>query len=236
MAVLEHSGTVVRSPRARAIAERLAGLISCGTYLLHHRLPPERQLCEQLGVTRAMLRKALFILSEEGVIWRHVGKGTYVGGSPTGSTLYTKTLSTRATLSELIEARLFIEPIVARLAADRATVRDLSLMEKYYQKAAEAHDWDGWDDWDDSFHRSIAESTGNAVMIGLIDSLLQIKRDSKWCIRRAKTFDPALVAYYSTHHRRIVFCVMKRQPARAELAMREHIAGIATSLGPTLSH
>ncbi|MCK5444854.1 MAG: winged helix-turn-helix transcriptional regulator, partial [Rhodospirillaceae bacterium] len=43
------------------------------------KLPPERQLCEELGISRGELRKALSLLEAEGKIWRHVGRGTFAG-------------------------------------------------------------------------------------------------------------------------------------------------------------
>jgi len=49
---------------------------------LDSRLPPERELAETLGVTRAGLRKALAVLESENQIWRHVGKGTFIGSRP----------------------------------------------------------------------------------------------------------------------------------------------------------
>ena len=56
---------------------RMRAMIEDGDYPLNSRLPPERSLCETMGVTRAALRKALATLEAEGQIWRHVGKGTF---------------------------------------------------------------------------------------------------------------------------------------------------------------
>lgn len=236
--VAPHSGSACDggSEQARAVAKKLAYLIKKGTYKLHHPLPPERELCCTFGVSRGVLRKSLSILSEDGLVWRHVGMGTFVGGSPMAVPRATNVLSSRVTLSEMIEARLFIEPLVTRLAAERATKRDLEMMKNFHERAAAACDWATWDEWDDLFHRSLAESSGNAVLIGLVDSLLRTKRESKWCIRRASSFDAALATFYSQHHRNILFHMTRRDSRRAELAMYAHITGIATSVGPALSH
>jgi DNA-binding GntR family transcriptional regulator len=61
---------------------RLRSFIQSGGYTEGVRLPPERHLTDELGMTRATLRKALDALEREGVIWRHVGKGTFLGARP----------------------------------------------------------------------------------------------------------------------------------------------------------
>ena len=66
----------------RRVTADLAEYLSSDRYPLHSRLPPERQLCELLQVSRTALRNGLEELEREGRIWRHVGKGTFVGGRP----------------------------------------------------------------------------------------------------------------------------------------------------------
>lgn len=56
--------------------------ILIGHYPLHRKLPSERKLCAEIGISRSVLRVALKRLSDEGVIWQHIGKGSFVGGSP----------------------------------------------------------------------------------------------------------------------------------------------------------
>ncbi|WP_207907826.1 FadR/GntR family transcriptional regulator [Ancylobacter aquaticus] len=65
-----------------SVAKQLTAWIETGRYPLHTRLPPERQLAEMLRVSRASLREALQLLENDGRIWRRVGVGTFVGGSP----------------------------------------------------------------------------------------------------------------------------------------------------------
>lgn len=226
-----------KADRHSSVEAKLALLrqrVQDGHYPLHERLPPERILCRELGVSRMSLRKALDALSQEGVIWRHVGKGTFIGGAPGSVHSNPANLGALTTLSDLLEARVNIEPACTRLAALRAEPRHLRLMEQYCLRASEAKDWNSWDEWDDLFHRSLAESGGNAILIGMMDFLLNAKRRSKWCIRNAVAFDPGLAAHYTSQHRKILFYVTKRDGARSEQAMRAHIGAIATSVGPAL--
>ena len=65
------------SEREDAI-DRVRTFILDGSYAPGDRLPPERELIDQLGMSRTILRKALEALEREGAIWRHVGKGTFV--------------------------------------------------------------------------------------------------------------------------------------------------------------
>ncbi|MDH5557125.1 MAG: GntR family transcriptional regulator, partial [Alphaproteobacteria bacterium] len=92
-------------------------MLEAGDYPLNSRLPPERDLCEKFGVKRAVLRKSLAKLEADGHIWRHVGKGTFVG-SPTSNLLDDiSSIANRTNPSEVMQARLTVEPELARLAA-----------------------------------------------------------------------------------------------------------------------
>jgi DNA-binding FadR family transcriptional regulator len=217
---------------AEAVTSRLESLISSDRFLLHRRLPPERKLSEELGVSRQKLRQALLTLEQKGIIWRHVGKGTFVGGvhGSVGST--PAEVGRISSLTELLEARAFLEPIFARLAAYRCSKREIECLDKYCRQGSFAQNWQDYDKWDDLFHRALAEASGNVVLIGWMDSLQQAKRESRWHICRAKTFRPDLIQKYSKEHASIVFHLRNRDSLRAEGAMRRHIQTISQSVGP----
>lgn len=225
-----------RKPSAAdAVAANLIDWIASARFPLHSRLPPERVLCQQLGVGRATLRHALLSLEAQGRIWRHVGKGTFVGGRPASVLSDAIALSAEATLPEMLEVRMMVEPTVARLAAVRASAADLVLIEKYHRQAARASDWGCFVHWDELFHRGLAEAGGNALMISIIDHLFRIKRNSRWCITRARKFDPTLRRRYAAHHDEIVSAVCDRDGDEAEAAMRRHVESIARTTGPALA-
>lgn len=115
-------------PETCRLMEKLGQLLKSDRYPLHSRLPPERQLCALLQVSRTTLRKGLDALESEGRIWRHVGKGTFVGGRPQSVQSCAEALGADTTLSELLEARTLVEPQAARLAALRAESADIALM------------------------------------------------------------------------------------------------------------
>src|SRR6266478_733908 len=123
------SGPETRREVRRVTAD-LAQYLSSDRYPLHSRLPPERQLCELLQVSRTVLRNGLEELEREGRIWRHVGKGTFVGGRPQSVQSCAEALGADTTLSELLEARTLIEPQAAHLAALRSEPSDLALVKR----------------------------------------------------------------------------------------------------------
>src|SRR5215203_6532918 len=85
------------------------------------RLPPERRLVEMLGLNRPALRKALAVLESEGQIWRHVGKGTFVGSRPTIAQGDMSAIARKTNPGEVMRTRILLEPEVAAMAALNAT-------------------------------------------------------------------------------------------------------------------
>src|SRR5438105_588356 len=92
------------------------------------RLPPERELAAQMKVGRRSVREALSILEEEGAIWRRQGQGTFFGPPKLVNEREVADLAHRVNPTEIIEARLSIEPVLARLAAVRASRADIDAM------------------------------------------------------------------------------------------------------------
>lgn len=101
--------------------EQLRGLIHQHESTPGLPLPTERELSETLGVGRREVRRALDVLEEEGRIWRKQGKGTFIGPAAPVEPLALQGLVQQTNLLEVMEARLQLEPGLARLAALRAT-------------------------------------------------------------------------------------------------------------------
>ena len=110
---------------AHSALTQLRAYLAQNDYPADGRLPPERKLCEELGVTRTSLRKALATLELEGQIWRHVGRGTFIGARPLEADSGIGAISSQTNPAEVMEARLAFEPQLSRLAALHATPADI---------------------------------------------------------------------------------------------------------------
>ena len=127
---------------------------------LNERLPAERDLCAELGLSRAKLRKALAILEAEGQIWRHVGRGTFIGPRPVLNLSDIEFLSSETSPTEVMEARVAVEPQLARLASLHGTEAHFAEMRRCNRRCRAAKGWRVYESWDNNFHQVIASTPG----------------------------------------------------------------------------
>lgn len=194
------------------------------------RLPPERQLCATLGVSRSELRKALSHLEAAGEVWRHVGKGTFIGAAPhTGGDDIAATAA-RTSPVEVMNARLVLEPALAAEAALCATLEDLEDLRGCLDGARAAESWRHYETWDNRLHRAIAASTGNLVTLTLFDSLNTIRRTVTWGRRRPEQDRPSPDHHSFCDHDAIYRAIAERDPTAAAGAMRAHLGRVRDKL------
>ena len=194
------------------------------------RLPPERDLAVALGVTRTELRKALGALEAEGQIWRHVGKGTFMGNRPIDSLSDIAALAKRTNPAELMRARLIIEPEIARAAALTATPMHLAELRMCQSQNAEAATWRQYESWDTRLHRTIAEATQNTPLLGLFDMLNALRRAVTWGRLRSNPVKPEPDHHSFTEHEAIIAAIENRDMNGAAAAMRIHLQSVERNL------
>jgi len=210
---------------------QVKALISAGAYSPGDRLPPERELIDRLGMSRTTLRKALEALEREGEIWRHVGKGTFVAGhgAQTGIGNLSE-ISGQLTPVRMMQARLCIEPAIAREAAINASGKAIIRIKLAKDRAVAAPNWIDYETHDDLFHRSIAEASDNILLLALFDQLNQVRRAVAWgSVVRASERPPEEHSSYSEHDR-IAAAIEAHDPAAAQDAMRRHLRSVSTRL------
>lgn len=194
------------------------------------RLPPERELCDLLGVTRNELRKSLAALERDGEIWRQVGKGTFVGARPSQQLLSVTAIASATNPLEVMQARLVIEPMLAGEAAVHATGAHLEELRRCIRVQREAETWRRYENADNLLHRTVAEATRNTVLTAMFDQLNAVRRAIVWGRLRVEPDHPPADHHSFDEHESIVAAIADRNRDAAYQAMYEHLLHVRENL------
>ena len=215
------------------LPERLRHYIAEGGFGHNDRLPPERRLSETFGVSRAELRKALATLEADGLIWRHVGRGTFIGARPVHNLDDVTFLGQLASPAQVLEARLAVEPELARLAALHGVRADFEAIRACSERGRAAADWRSYEAWDNKFHHAVAKATRNKLLIFLFDTLNVVRRSIVWSQERLTDRPPASHQSFDQHDA-IIAAIEAHDPAEAAARMRDHLRSVRDRVLPTL--
>jgi DNA-binding FadR family transcriptional regulator len=206
----------------RQIADQIAALIEKGEYRAGERLPPERDLARQLGVSRPSVREALIALEVEGYVEVRVGSGVYALGPHPASG--SPVLPADSGPFELIRARWLIESECASLAARSATRAQVRAVEDALDQMQAQRDKGTMPLASDRlFHLRIAEASGNSAL-ALVVKTLWDQRMGPLFLRLEHHYDtPALWDVAIREHHEIVQAIARRDPTAARAAMRRHM-------------
>ena len=209
---------------------KLNEMIADGRFPEQSKLPPERELSQELNVTRATLRKALALLEADGKIWRHVGKGTFVGNSPTEQSPQLSFLTRSTNPMEVMEMRLVIEPRLAGFAAIRATPVMIAKMYYCIEKSKHAIDIQAYELWDATLHRTIAEAAHNNLLLSVLNIVNAMRQEKLWGQLKESAVTPEKMVEYSSQHYECIEAIEARSVSRAERAMTEHLELVRNDL------
>ena len=167
------------------------------------------------------------------MIWRHVGKGTFVtdGASPKADQPRPMMdLGRQLTPFRMMRARTAIEPAIAREAAVNASGEALTKMRRAIDRAKDATTWREYEIQDDLFHRSVAEASDNLLLLTLFDQLNEVRRAVTWGNVTRETERPPRDHSSFPEHDAIAEAIASRDPAAAYEAMRKHLGSVAKRL------
>lgn len=190
------------------------------------RLPTERALAESLVLPRSAVRRSLGELEREGRVIRHVGRGTFLAGHSlpsSGQPLMTSP-------AEIMDTRIILEPEIAFHAAQNATPGDLERIETFMKRGNAAESYDEFENWDSAFHRAIAASVHNGLLLHSFDAMNTARDLPLWGTskRRAATADRRKA--YEAQHDELLTALVDRDPAAAREAMLTHLESVRTNL------
>lgn len=224
---------MVPAPPA-SLSDRLRSYIATQGFHHNDRLPPERDLCIQFGVTRGGLRKALADLEADGLIWRHVGRGTFIGARPVLNLADVAYLGELASPAQVITARLAIEPELARLAALYGSQADFAEILTCTRRCRQASDWRSYEAWDNNLHHAIAKATHNKLLLHLFDTLNVVRRSTVWGQLRSSQLPPRDHRSFDEHDA-IYAAISQRDAATAAQWMRDHLVSVRDRVLPALA-
>jgi len=216
------------------LAERIKHYVTAEGFNHNDRLPPERSLSERFGVSRGELRKALAELEDDGLIWRHVGRGTFIGARPVLNLADVAYLGELASPAQVIAARLVIEPELARLAAIYGARSNFEEVLSCNRRCRDASDWRGYEAWDNNLHYAIAKATHNKFLVYLFDILNVVRRSTVWGQPRTTLRPPESHVSFAEHDA-ICAAIIARDGGTASLRMRDHLISVRDRVLPALS-
>jgi len=214
----------------RQIADQIRTLIRNGEFPAGARLPPERDLAKQLGVSRPSVREALIALEVEGLVEVRIGSGIYVQ-APGGKNSAKAAGRTdpddggaKAGPFELLRARYVIEGETAALAAKSAKKGQVQAIEETLESMKHELDDDKQPlDGDRMFHMRIAEATGNGALVAVVDMLWEDRTGPLYKQLEHHYDSPALWHSAMAEHRAVLKAIAAKDAAGARAAMQRHL-------------
>jgi GntR family transcriptional repressor for pyruvate dehydrogenase complex len=190
------------------------------------KLPSERELAENLGVSRSSIRDAIRSLELMGVVEPRQGAGTIVCEISTNSLAnpLANALKRKEDLvNELLDFRKMLEPPLAARAATHASVDEIAEMEEILARQdKKQRQGESTIAEDSEFHYSIALASGNSVVLKVLDILMDLLRETRERSLQIQGRPQKSLA----GHRRILSAIKRRDAEAAKAAMRRHIEDI----------
>ena len=221
--------TVAPQRLYRQIAEQLRQLMVSGEFALGSRLPAERDLAAQLGVSRPSVREALIALEVEGMIEVRNGSGIYVQrNQPQTKTLTNSDHDANTPADwgplEVMSARLLVEAEVAALAATHAQKADLKAIKAGLQQMKlEAARDQVPRGGDEAFHAAIAHACGNSVLLDTVQRYWQA-RNGPLFERLGDYFEhPESWQAAIGEHQQVMLAIEAHDTSAARKAMQKHL-------------
>jgi DNA-binding FadR family transcriptional regulator len=206
---------VSRRSAAEDVRDQIAALIDNGQLKVDERLPSELDLARTFGVSRPVVREALVSLQALGLVTSQSGRGSFVASRRVRAPLLLGKFSPR----HLNEVRGYLEIQSARLAAERRSDEQVGRLAGLLARMEDCDDAEERNRYDAEFHISIAEASGNPILVKLVEDLRKILEEHGRAAAAAPNRRPRAAA----EHRKIYEAIVRRDTEGAALAMRNHL-------------
>ncbi|WP_121610689.1 FadR/GntR family transcriptional regulator [Mesobacillus foraminis] len=212
------------------IYNQILSEIQAGALKIGDKLPAERELCEQFGVSRAPVRQALSALELNGYIYSRQGEGVYVKNNKmenedSGTSPFMESVSPE----DIVEARMNIEPLIMKFAALRATDEDIEGLRKTIKKMEEETKAGIYvPETDEQLHTQIAKATHNELFISFMATISNaMKQQEMWQFIRDRTVTrPDYRDVNFREHQLLIKAIENRDEKEAAESMSSHMQNL----------
>ena len=223
------SSTVVNS-----VVEKLRQALARGQWRTGDMLPGQRELAEQLGISRPSLREAVTVLETLGLVRSLPGKGVLVLDVDAATQEPGLDTSAAASLADVLELRYTLEPFIVGLVAQSANSQDigqlrLTLMDM--REALEADDSEAGVKADIAFHEALFALTTNPIFQSVVQQTGNALKQSADMLRNS----PEHLAARLKENEAVVRAIRERSSAQASAQMRQHILAEGLRMGIPLN-
>lgn len=222
---LDHKIRKPVTSKTRELADTLFRAIQDGSHRYGTRLPAERAMCVQYGLSRNTVRQALDLLDQYKVIDRQAGSGSVVcyRGADNMQTPNPEIEANSATLDlgeigeitsplELGVVRSIIEPEIARLAVLSMTSRDIQRLNEIQHQIEEVTvDGEKFSELDDALRMQIAKGTHNPLLIAIYSMVNHVNRSADWATQRRKALTPGRIREYRLQNQSLCQAINDRE-------------------------
>jgi DNA-binding FadR family transcriptional regulator len=217
---------------AAILRETILEKLRSRTWRAGHRIPTERALGEQFGLSRSTVRRVLQDLKRRRLITQTVGSGTYVTEhvQEALSEMLPVAGAMAVSPSDLMSARLVLEPALIEMAIGNATPADFSRMDECNVCAESAGTLEEFEKWDAALHEAIAEAAHNSFITGLFRLMSEVRQQGEWGVLKRRSATPERRLEYQQEHRALVAALKQRDAARARELCLAHLVHVRTNM------
>lgn len=214
------------------IVNQIIDLVRKGEFPDGAQLPPERNLAEQLGVSRASLREALSALQIIGLVKTKPGQGTFICARKVPSLLQLDTswlYEEEESPFAILQARKTVEPHIAALAARQRSDAVLKRLGQILDSVeVDLSDRNIFSEGDRKFHKAISEATENPVLMSMMSIVYELMGHRLWLTLVTESFltHPGWPQKGTAQHRRIYEAIRAQNEKAAAARMREHLESV----------
>ncbi|MCM3216483.1 FadR/GntR family transcriptional regulator [Niallia taxi] len=212
------------------IYQQILSQIESGTFKVGDKLPAERELCEQFGVSRAPIRQALSALELNGFIYSRQGEGVYVKSNQSLASSSQDPISfDSVSPEEIVEVRMNIEPLMIKFAVQRATDEEIAVLRATIDKMEQETKSGVYvPETDEALHYNIAKASHNELFINIMSAIINaMKKQEMWQFIRDRTVTrPDYLEVNLNEHKQIIEAIEKRDEKKATDIMSKHMQNL----------